>query len=55
MDMIDPVLLTMFILLIAVIAWQNMQIRSLSQRLGALEKQYLALLEDLEERLYDRS
>jgi len=44
----------MFILIVAVMAWQNVQIRSLSQRLESLEKQYLALLEDLEERLYDK-
>jgi len=54
MSIIDPVLLTMFILIVAVMAWQNVQIRSLSQRLESLEKQYLALLEDLEERLYDK-
>ncbi len=54
MSMLDPVLLTMFVLIVAVIAWQNVQIRSLSQRLESLEKQYLALIEDLEERLYDK-
>jgi len=54
MDMMDPVLLSLLILIVAILAWHYVQIRSLNQRLGSLEKQYLALVEDLEERLFGR-
>ena len=52
MSVMDPILLSTLILIAAVLAWHFVQIRSLHLRLVALEKQYLSLVEDLEERLY---
>lgn len=52
MSIMDPVLLSFLILVVAVMAWNYMQTRSLSRRLTTLEKEYLALVQDLEERLY---
>lgn len=52
MDMMNPVLLSLLILIVAILAWHYVQIRSLNRRLESLEKQYLALVEDLEERLF---
>jgi Tfp pilus assembly protein PilV len=50
----DPVLLSILLVIVAILAWQYLQIRSLARRLQSLEKQHLALIEDLEERLYNR-
>ena len=47
----DPVLLSVLILIVAAIVWNYALIRSLNRRLTTLEKQHLALLADLEERL----
>jgi Tfp pilus assembly protein PilV len=52
MGTMDPVLLSVLILIVAIMAWQYVQIRSLNERLRSLERQYLALVEDLEERLF---
>jgi hypothetical protein len=52
MSIVDPVLLSILILIVAIVAWHYIQIRSLNQRLTSLEKEYLALVEELEERLY---
>ena len=52
MGAMDPVLLSILILIVAILAWHYIQIRSLNRRLAILEKQHLALLEDLEERFY---
>lgn len=48
----DPVLLSVLILIVAAIVWNYVLIRLLNRRLTALEKQHLALLADLEERLF---
>lgn len=53
MSAIDPVLLSILILLIAMVGWLHLQVRALGQRLQSLEKQHLAMVEQLEERLYD--
>ena len=52
MTPMDPALLTTLILVVGALAWLFAQIRSLNQRLASLEKQHLALVEQLEERLY---
>lgn len=52
MSTMDPVLLSILILIVAIMAWHYMQLRSLNQRLTSLEKEYLALVQQLEERLY---
>jgi hypothetical protein len=50
----DPnVILVMFVFLV-VIVWIFNVIRKLDQRLQALEKQHLALVAELEDRLYPR-
>ena len=48
----DLSLAVTLVLIVAAIAWHFVQIRMLNQRLAALEKQYLALIADLEEKLY---
>lgn len=40
------------VLIVVAFAWCLVQIRSLNQRLSSLEKQHLALLAELEERLF---
>ena len=47
----DPVLLSVLILVVAAIVWNYALIRSLDRRLTALEKQHLALVAELEERM----
>lgn len=47
----DPVLLSVLILIVAAIVWNFALIRSLDRRLTTLEKQYLALVAELEERM----
>ncbi len=42
------------ILIVAAIAWSLFQIRSLSRRLESLEKQHLALVAELEDKLFPR-
>ena len=50
---IEPLLLSAAILIAAVCGWNYLQIQILNRRLAALEKQHLALVADLEERLYE--
>ena len=45
-------LLVTLVLIVAVVAWCIFQVRSVDQRLAALEKQHLALVAELEERIY---
>lgn len=52
MSAIDPILLSILIFLFAMLSWLYLQVRALGQRLQSLEKQHLALVEQLEERLY---
>lgn len=52
MSTMDPVLLSILILIVAIMVWHYIQIRSLNQRLKSLEMQHLALVEELEERAY---
>jgi hypothetical protein len=40
------------VLIVAAIAWSFVQVRSLNQRLTSLEKQHLALVAELEEKIY---
>ena len=47
----DPVLLSVLILIVAAIVWNYVLIRSLDRRLTTLEKQHLALVAELEERM----
>jgi hypothetical protein len=51
-DVMDPVLLLTLILIVAAIAWSFVQIRTLNRRLISLEKQHLALVAEIEEKLY---
>jgi hypothetical protein len=48
----DPVLLLTLILIVAAIAWSFVQIRTLNRRLTSLEKQYLALVAEIEEKIF---
>ncbi len=48
----DPALLLTLILIVAAIAWSFMQIRTLSRRLTSLEKQHLALVAEIEEKIF---
>ena len=52
MSAMDPVLLAILVLIVAVTAWNFTQVQSLNRRLSTLEKQYLAVVKDLEERIY---
>ena len=54
MSPIDPILLSLLILIIAAVVWLHLQLRAMGQRLESLEKQHLALVEELEQRLYGR-
>jgi hypothetical protein len=48
----DPALLLTLILVVMAVAWNFVQVRALDRRLASLEKQHLALVAQLEERLY---
>jgi len=54
MSPIDPILLSFIILIVVFLGWQHFQLRSLGERLRTLERQHLALVEELETRLYGR-
>ena len=45
-------LILTLLLFVAAIGWNYAKIRSLDERLSALEKQHLALVADLEEKLF---
>lgn len=50
----EPVLVLTLTAIVAAIIWNFAQMRALERRLEAMEKQHLALVADLEERLYGR-
>ena len=52
MSAIDPVLLSILLLIALITAWNYTRVQSLNRRLTTLEKEYLALVQELEERLY---
>lgn len=52
---IDPVLLSVLVLLVSAVMLIYAQLRALNRRLTSLEKEYLALVVELEERLYHTS
>ena len=52
---IDPILLSVLILVVAAVMWIYAQMRTLNRRLAALEKEHLALVAELEERFYRAS
>lgn len=54
MSAADPITLGLSILVLAFVAWNYLQIRSLGERMNKLEKEYLALVQELEERIYPR-
>ena len=51
-DVMDSELLLTLILIVAAIAWSFVQIRTLNRRLASLEKQHLALVAEIEEKIY---
>ena len=48
----DPVLLLTLILIVAAITWSFLQIRTLNRRLTSLEKQHLALVAEIEDKIF---
>lgn len=52
---IDPILILTLVLIICAVAWVYIQVTSLNRRLTSLEKEHLALVAELEERLYHPS
>ena len=52
---IDPVSFSVLILAVAAIAWIYGLVRTLEQRLTTLEKEHMALVAELEDRLYQPS
>ena len=52
MDATVSMLLSLLIVVAALAAWNFTQIRALTRRLTALEKEHLAMVQQLEERLY---
>ena len=48
----DPVLLLSLTLIVAAIAWCFVQISILNRRLTSLEKQHLALVAEIEEKIF---
>lgn len=48
----DLSLILTMVLIIGAIAWNYLQMRALHRRLAVLERQYLALVADLEEKIY---
>lgn len=52
MDVTVSLLLSILILVAALAGWNYLQVRALERRLAALEKEYLALVQDLENRFF---
>jgi hypothetical protein len=52
MEVTVSLLLSVLILVAALAAWNYIQVRTLNQRLSALEKEHLALVQDLENRMF---
>lgn len=48
----EPAFVLTFTAIVAAIIWNFFQIRALERRLNSIEKQHLALVADLEERLF---
>jgi hypothetical protein len=48
----EPVFILTFTAIVAAIIWNFSQVRGLQRRLESIEKQHLALVADLEERLF---
>jgi hypothetical protein len=48
----DPVLLLILVLIVSAITWIYWQVQVLNRRLTSLEKEHLALVAELEDRLY---
>jgi hypothetical protein len=48
----EPALLLTLVLFVAALAWSFVQVRNRNRRLTSLEKQHLALLAEIEEKLY---
>jgi hypothetical protein len=53
-DSMEPALLLTLILIVAAIAWCFVQVRNLNRRLTSLEKQHLAMVAEIEEKLFSR-
>ena len=53
MSVADPVTVGLLVLVFAFVAWNYFQIRSMDERMSKLEKEYLALIQELEERIYN--
>jgi hypothetical protein len=51
----EPAVFLTLTAIVAAIVWHFAQIRGLERRLASLEKQHMALVADLEERLYGDS
>jgi hypothetical protein len=49
----DPVIMIVFVLFASVTFWVHSLVKKLDQRLRSLEKQHLALVAEIESRLYD--
>jgi hypothetical protein len=52
---IDPLSFSVLVLIVAAIAWTYGQVQSLNRRLTSLEREYLALVAELEDKLYRTS
>jgi hypothetical protein len=52
MTALDPVTVSVLVLIAVIAAWNFVQLRSLNRRLTSLEKQHLSLVEKLEELIY---
>lgn len=52
MEATVSLLLSVLILVAALAAWNYTQVRALNRRLAALEKEHLALVQELEDRMF---
>jgi len=50
--MVDPVVMALVAGVLIIAGWNYIQLRALEDRLTKLEKEYLALIEELETRIY---
>lgn len=48
----EPVLVLILTAIVAAIIWNFVQMRTLERRLNSIEKQHLALVADLEDRIF---
>lgn len=49
---VDPILLSLLIVALAAVAWLYLQVKALNQRVATLEREYLALVSELEDKMY---